>query len=134
MRSRTRNRHLLLTILTLLCASALHGEDYLIGYRLTTKNSQIFHEQLSVSKSMSPCIGKKLSYITVTREHNDSIKTILLQNEEEFLHLATQQALHLQSHQNISTQEHTSSETLTLPTQCYAVEFNDDTATITLLQ
>ncbi|MGZ5209242.1 MAG: hypothetical protein ACXWB0_09520 [Sulfuricurvum sp.] len=134
MRSRTRNRHLLLTILILLGASALHGENYLIGYRLVTQNSQIFHEQLSVSKSMSPCMGGKLSSITVAREHNDTLKTTLLQNEEEFLTLATQQALHLQSHQNISSQQHSSSETLTLPTQCYAVEFNEETATITLLQ
>jgi len=79
-------------------------------------------------------MGKKLSYITVPRERDDSLKTTLLQHEEEFLHLATQQSLHLQSRQNINSQEHSSSETLTLPTQCYAVEFNDDTATITLLQ
>lgn len=134
MRSRTRNHPLLLTVLSLIGATALQGEDYLIGYRITTQNSQIFYEKLSVSKSMSPCKGKKLSSITVTREFNDSLKTTLLQNEEEFFNFAAQQPLHLQSHQNINSDEHLSSETLTLPTKCYAVEFNDDTATITLLQ
>lgn len=134
MRSRTRNRPLLLTVLSLIGALALHGEDYLIGYRLTTQNSQLFHEQLSVSKSMSPCMGEKLSSITVKYDLNDSLKTTLLQHEEEFLTLATQQSLHLKSHQNINAQVHTSRETLTLPTRCYAVEFNAETATITLLQ
>ncbi|MDO9207754.1 MAG: hypothetical protein Q7T91_05835 [Sulfuricurvum sp.] len=134
MRSRTRNRPLLLTVLSLISALALHGEDYLIGYRLTTQNSQLFHEQLSVSKSMSPCMGEKLSSITVTHNLHDSLKTTLLQHEEAFLTLATQQSLHLQSHQNIRSQAHSSSETLTLSTRCYAVEFNEETATITLLQ
>lgn len=79
-------------------------------------------------------MGEKLSSITVTHNLHDSLKTTLLQHEEEFLTLATQQSLHLKSHQNISSQAHSSSETLTLPTRCYAVEFNEETATITLLQ
>lgn len=110
------------------------GDDFLIGYRITTKNSQAAYENLSVSKSMTPCSGTQTISLTLPRKPNDPLLTTLQDNEEEFFSFATQQTVHLQSHQQVETQQHRSIETLTLPTHCYAVEFNDDTATITLLQ
>jgi hypothetical protein len=110
------------------------GDDFLIGYRITVKNSQATHENLSISKSMTPCNGTKKNSLVLLRNPHESLETTLHQNEEEFFSFVTTQTLHLQSHQNIETQKHSSTETLTLPTHCYAVEFNDDTATITLLQ
>ncbi|MDD4855957.1 MAG: hypothetical protein PHQ22_00645 [Sulfuricurvum sp.] len=134
MRSRTRNRHLLLTAFQIISACALMGDDFLIGYRITTQNSTIHAENLSVSKSMTPCIGVKKNTLILPRESNEVLETTLRHNEEEFFTFVTHQTLHLQSHQAIGGQVHSSTETLTLPTHCYAVEFNDDTATITLLQ
>jgi hypothetical protein len=83
---------------------------------------------------MTPCLGIRKSTLTLPRQLNEPLEITLKNNEEEFFTFATQQALHLQSHQDIGIQSHNSTETLTLPTHCYAVEFNDDTATITLLQ
>jgi len=110
------------------------GDDFLIGYRVTTKNSTVQTEKLSVSKSMTPCIGVKKNTLILPRKINDLLVTTLKNNEEDFFTFATQQTFHVQSHQIIEEQSHNSTETLTLPTHCYAVEFNDDTATITLLQ
>lgn len=110
------------------------GDDFLIGYRITTQNSTVHAENLSVSKSMTPCIGAKKNSLTLPRESNEVLETTLRHNEEEFFTFVTLQSLRLQSHQSIEGQAHNSTETLTLPIHCYAVEFNDDTATITLLQ
>jgi len=134
MRSRTRNRPLLLAAFQLISACALIGDDFLIGYRVTTKNSAVQAEKLSVSKSMTPCAGAKKATLILPRQSNELLETTLKNNEEEFFIFVTQQTLHLKSHQDIGLQAHNSTETLTLPTHCYAVEFNDDTATITLLQ
>ncbi|MFH0709459.1 MAG: hypothetical protein V2A75_04560 [Pseudomonadota bacterium] len=134
MRNRTRNRPLLFAAFQIISACTLIGDDFLIGYRVTTKNSTVQTEKLSVSKSMTPCIGIKKNSIILPRQLNDLLVTTLKNNEEDFFTFVTQQTLHLQSHQNIGIQSQNSTETLTLPTHCYAVEFNDDTATITLLQ
>ena len=134
MRNRTRNRPLLLAAFQIISACTLIGDDFLIGYRVTTKNSAVLTEKLSVSKSMTPCIGIKKHSIILPRQPDERLKNTLSQNENEFFTFVTQQSLHVQSHQNINVQSHNSTETLTLPTHCYAVEFNDDTATITLLQ
>ncbi len=134
MRNRTRNRPLLLAAFQIISTCTLIGDDFLIGYRVTTKNSTVQTEKLSVSKSMTPCIGVKKNTLILPRQLNDLLETTLKNNEEDFFTFATQQTFHVQSHQIIEEQSHNSTETLTLPIHCYAVEFNDDTATITLLQ
>lgn len=134
MRNRTRNRPLLLTAFQIIITCTLIGDDFLIGYRVTTKNSAVQTEKLSVSKSMTPCNGVKKNTLILPRKSNDLLVTTLKNNEEDFFTFVTQQTFHLQSHQVIEEQSHNSTETLTLPTHCYAVEFNDDTATITLLE
>lgn len=135
MRSRTRNCPLLLAVLICIGASALIGEDYRIGYRFSTQNAQVFHETLSVSKSMTPCSTiKTQNSILLPRKQNELLKTTLRYNEEAFLTFVSHYALNIQSHQAFNSYTHSSSETLTLPTHCYAVEFNDETATITLLE
>lgn len=134
MRNRTRNRPLLLAAFQIISACTLIGDDFLIGYRVTTKNSTVQTEKLSVSKSMTPCVGIKKHSIILPRQPDERLENTLSQNENEFFTFVTQQSLHVQSHQTIGIQSQNSTETLTLPTHCYAVEFNDDTATITLLQ
>jgi len=134
MRNRTRNRPLILAAFQIISACTLIGDDFLIGYRVTTKNSAVQTEKLSVSKSMTPCTGLKKNSLILSRQSNELLETTLKNNEEEFFTFVTHQTLHVQSHQTINLQAHNSIETLTLPTHCYAVEFNDDTATITLLQ
>lgn len=134
MRSGTRNRTFLLTVFTLISTSALLGDEYLIGYRLTTQNSILVSDRISVSKSMTPCLGSKQESLFLPRQSSQKLQALLNTHEDEFIEFATQQTIKLQSHQNITNHEHTSSDSMTLPTQCYIVDFNDDSVTISLLK
>lgn len=110
------------------------GDDYLIGYRLKTSNASMQYENLSISKAMVPCAGKPASSIRLKRYNQESLKSVIENNEEEFLQFVIQQPIHLKSDSRITSFTHNSQEILTLPTQCYAVEFNEEFATITLLK
>jgi hypothetical protein len=133
-RSRTRNGYFLLAACQLISTLMLNADDYLIGYRASSHNSRLTHENLSISKSMTPCTGNHHKSLTLPRNPNDSLKSTLTTHEEEFFDFVTQQTLHLKSNQNIQIQKHTSIDTLTVPTQCYAVDFNEDFVTIILLK
>jgi len=135
MRSRTRNRYLLRTVLILISTSTLLGDDYYIGYRFSSKNSEAVYERLSVSKAMTPCNGFKTNhFILFTRQPSEQLEATLRHHEEEFFTFASQQAIAIQSHQRVDTKMYNAIDTLTLPTYCYAVEFNDESAKITLLK
>ncbi len=83
---------------------------------------------------MTPCGIKTTNFILFSRQPHESLETTLRQNEEEFFTFASQQVVTIQSHQTVNTKMHNTTDTLTLPTQCYAVEFNDESAKITLLK
>jgi len=84
---------------------------------------------------MTPCHGIKTNdFILLSRQPHELLDVTLRQHEEEFFTFASQQSLNIQSHQMIGTQMHNSTDTLTLPTHCYAVEFNDESARITLVK
>lgn len=134
MRSGTRNRYFLLTVFTVITASALLGDEYLIGYRLTTYNSTLISDRINVSKSMTHCLGEKKDSLYLPRQPNQTLKSLLNTHEDEFLEFASQQSINLQSHQNISNHSHNSTDSMTLPTRCYVVDFNDDSVTISLLK
>ncbi|MDP1784651.1 MAG: hypothetical protein Q8K81_04395 [Sulfuricurvum sp.] len=134
MRSGTRNCPFLLTIFALISTIALLGDEYLIGYRLTTYNSTLISDQLSISKSMTPCYGKKESSLFLPRQPNESLQALLYRHEDEFIEFATQQSMQLKSRQKITNHTQASTESLTLPARCYVVDFNDDSVTISLLK
>ncbi|MDD2828663.1 MAG: hypothetical protein PHW18_03710 [Sulfuricurvum sp.] len=92
------------------------------------------NETLSISKAMVPCKGNLTSFVRLQRTSDESLKTTIQNHEEEFLSFAMQQPIQLKSNSLISPLFQNSHDTLTLPAQCYAVDFNEDFATITLLQ
>lgn len=134
MRSGTRNRSFLLTVFTVITASALLGDEYLIGYRLTTHNSTLISDRVNVSKSMTKCLGKEQESLTLPRQANEPLQSLLNTHEDEFLEFASQQSINLESRQNISNHGQNSTDSMTLPTRCYVVDFNDDSVTISLLK
>lgn len=134
MRSRTRNGYFLLAACQLISTLMLNADDYLIGYRASSVNSRLTHENLSISKSMTACVGNRHDSLTLPRTPNDSLKHTLTEHEEDFFDFIIRQTLHLKSNQNIQAQEHISIDTLTIPIQCYAVDFNEDFVTIILLK
>lgn len=134
MRSGTRNRPFLLTVFTVITASSLLGDEYLIGYRLATHNSALISDRITVSKSMTRCLGEKKESLYLPRLSNQTLQSLLNSNEDEFLEFASQQSINLQSRQNISNHGQNSTDSMTLPTRCYVVDFNDDSVTISLLK
>lgn len=134
MRSRDGNRHFLYAICAVTAALSLLADDYLIGYRLTTRNAQSIDESLTISKAMMPCPIKRGLPLILIRENNESLNTLLARNETAFLEYATSQALRLKSDDTLVDTNIKTLQTLTLPTKCYAVEFNDRSVTISLLK
>ena len=84
---------------------------------------------------MTPCSGVKTNnFEFFSRQPSEPLETTLHHHEEEFFTFASQQAVNIQSHQRVDTKMQNSTDTLTLPTHCYAVEFNDENVKITLLK
>ena len=134
MRSRNGNRPILYAICAVTSAFSLLADDYLIGYRLTTRNAQSIQESLDISKAMMPCPQKHRSPLTLKRDNNESIETLLIRDRTAFIEYASSQVMQLKSDQTIVGTNIKSLQILTLPTRCYAVEFNDDFVTISLLE
>lgn len=110
----------------------LWGEDYRIGYRLMTHNASVQYENLTISKSMTPCGGTPQTPLVLDRLPHETLEQLLRRHEDEFLAYAADQPFALKSHHTSTPSFQISKESLTLPTQCYAVEFNDESATIAL--
>jgi len=82
---------------------------------------------------MLPCPHYPKISLILEREENESIESLLKRERTLFLEYASTQPIQLKSNETFSTNDMKSLQTLTLPTQCYAVEFNDRLVTITLL-
>lgn len=133
MRSRNGNRPIVYAICALTAAISLKADDYLIGYRLTTLNAQSIQESLDISKAMMPCPLERAAPLTLNRNPDESIDALLNRERTLFVEYAAVQAMRLKSNETINDTHVKSSQTLTLPTKCYAVEFNDRLVTISLL-
>lgn len=132
MRSRNGNFPFLFSGFTLIFTLAIKADDYYIGYRLTAKNTQAINETLSVSKAMQPCGSLDNSALLVLKHTPDeTLETVLKREETTFLEFASYQELHLKSNDRFSASTVHSLNSLTLPTKCYAVEFNNESVTIT---
>jgi DNA-dependent RNA polymerase auxiliary subunit epsilon len=110
------------------------GDEYLIGYRLAIQNATLITDRITVSKSMTSCLGEKTETLYLPRDSNQTLHTLLKIHEDDFIEFASQQSINLQSRQNISNYTHNSTDSMTLPTRCYVVDFNDDSVTISLLK
>lgn len=132
MRSRNGNRPFLFTYLAITATFAFGADNYYIGYRLTAKNTQAINETLSVSKAMQPCQPfNQSSTITLKRTNNESLQTLLKREQTSFLEFAASNELRIKSNDNFTLTNPQTLSSLTLPTRCYAVEFNDESVTIT---
>lgn len=132
MRSRNGNRPFIFTYLAVITTVAFGADNYYIGYRLTAKNTQAINETLSVSKAMQPCLPfNPSSTITLKRTNHESLHTLLTREQTLFLEFAASNELRVKSNDHFSVTNPQTLNTLTLPTRCYAVEFNDESVTIT---
>jgi hypothetical protein len=81
---------------------------------------------------MQPCGSLDNSAILVLKYTPDEkLETVLKREENTFLEFAAYQELHVKSDDHFSVSKSQSLNSLTLPTKCYAVEFNNESVTIT---
>ncbi|MFZ2889309.1 hypothetical protein [Sulfuricurvum sp.] len=133
MRSRNGNRSFILTYLTVITTLTFGADNYYyIGYRLTAKNTQAINETLTVSKAMQPCLSfHPSSAITLSRINQESLQTLLQREQSLFLEFTASNELRIKSNDTFTVTHPQTLSSLTLPTRCYAVEFNDESVTIT---
>ncbi len=132
MRSRNGNRPLVFTSLALITTLCTGVDHYYIGYRLTTKNAQPIEERFTVSKAMQPCKEYGNFTLNLPRLSDQTLETVLNLERSTFIEYAAEHELRLKSNETLSFANIQSLQTLTLPTRCYAVEFNDHSVTISL--
>lgn len=133
MRSRNGNCPFIFSSIAVICTLTFGADNYYIGYRLSAKNTQPVQETLSLSKAMTPCSTTKRGELSLSRLENETLESLLQRERTPFLQFAASQNFRVKSNETLTQNHIQSLQTLTLPTQCYAVEFNDRSVTITLL-
>lgn len=132
MRSRNGTRALTLGLYSLALCLPLHADAYRIGYSATVKDALLVDETLNIARAMTPCSGNLNAPLYL--EHNASSLHELLQSSEAFLHYLHQHTLHVKHRDQTQNARSHSVTTLTFPTHCFEVEFNNDFAKITLIK
>ncbi|MBD3810055.1 MAG: hypothetical protein IE884_06035 [Sulfuricurvum sp.] len=116
-------------------SQGLGADEYYIGYRLVAKNSQPINETITVSKAMRPCIKAiSPSTLTLIRTPNESLESLLQREQTAFLEFAAHHDVHIKNNETTHPLSSQSINVLTLPSRCFAVEFNDELVTITPTQ
>lgn len=131
MRSRDGGRPLLYAI-ALASATTLYSDQYLIGYRASTKNSTISSDTLHISKAMRDCQTKTATNALIL-DSEATIEELIERNKNRFIEHFGINTTHIQNSDFIKDDYIHSTSTITIPTKCYKIELNDNFATITLL-
>lgn len=136
MRSRDGNLPFLFTSLALIATLSFGTEYYYIGYRISTKNTQPYNENFSLSKAMQPCIitGTSNHPLVLKRLENESLTALLNREKNHFIEYASSAEIRIKSNDTLHQDALLALSSMTLPTQCYAVEFNNELVTITATQ
>jgi len=131
-RSRNGNFSFLFTSLTLITTLCIGADNYYIGYRVTAKNTQAINETLWVSKAMQPCMSHQNGPLIVfKRTLNETLDSVLKREQTPFLEFASTGEFRVKSNDTFGSSHIQTLNSLTLPSRCYAVEFNDESVTIT---
>ncbi len=132
MRSRNGNFSFLFSSLTVITTLYAGSDHYYIGYRFTAKNTQAINETLSISKAMRPCTTLPQSEnLILKRSLNEPLELLLKREQNAFLEFSASYELRIKSNDTFNSNLTETLNSMTLPTRCYAVEFNDDSVTIT---
>jgi len=139
MRSRDGNHSFTLSISTiatlfLLLSSALLADEYLISYRYSVYDAALYNETLLISKAMKKCNGKPYDILILDPHNSNNLKTILLQNKEEFTNFLFKIGLNIDHKEETRNSINHSSTVLTLKTTCFKVDFNDNSVRIAPLK
>ncbi len=83
---------------------------------------------------MQPCPGAKQPGVTLGRFPDEPLEGVLERGKGVFLDATLENAARIRSNGTFPGITAHTTDTLTLPTRCYAVEFNDDSVTIALIK
>ena len=138
MRSRNGNhyfsRRLCSSIALVFCSLALSANEYLISYRYVIKDASIYNESLKISHAMKKCHGTPYSPLILENNNSKNLKQIISENNEEFINFIHKLGLHVQHDELTVNMQNKSTTILTLKTQCFEVDFNDNFAKISPLK
>ena len=83
---------------------------------------------------MQKCDGHPSRHILLDTRDSDHLKTIILDNFDEFFELIQQEDLHIR-HQGVTAGSmHRASTVVTLPARCFTVDFNQGLVKISPLK
>jgi hypothetical protein len=81
---------------------------------------------------MQPCLSQAHSPLIVfKRNHDETLERLLKREQTRFLEFAATDELRIKSNDTVEKSHLQTLNSLTLPSRCYAVEFNDESVTIT---
>ena len=134
MRSRDGDHSFLFTVSLILFSTLLSAEEYIISYRAVVKNSMLYSEKLSVTKTMKPCKGKPEHSFTIFDNNTKNLNTFLHKNINDFVENITPFYLELHASQTTTNMINKNLTTLELEPTCFEVEINDNFVTLTRLK
>jgi hypothetical protein len=112
----------------------LCADEYIISYRSVVKDATLTHESLNISRAMQKCDGYPSRSILLDTKDSDHLKTIILENFDEFFELIQQEDLHVR-HQGFTAGSMNRAKTVvTLPARCFTVDFNQGLVKISTLK
>jgi len=138
MRSRNGNhyfsRRFCSQIAFLFYSLALSADEYLISYRYVIKDAIIYNESLKISNAMKKCTGAPYSSLILENNNSKDLKQIISTNNEDFIDYIHKLGLDVEHHEQTINLQNRSTTILTLKTQCFKVDFNDNFARISPLK
>jgi hypothetical protein len=107
---------------------------YRIGYRAVCEDARMLREELSVSRTMTPCRGVPGESVLLENDGHTRLRPLLEAQFESFFPFLRKQELHLRHHETVRDLASRSRTFLTLPPRCFTVDFNEDFVRITALK
>jgi hypothetical protein len=136
MRSRDANHTSLFrfcAIIISLFSSALFADDYLISYRYSVKDSELFYEKATFTRSMQPCETTKISPIYIKNPKHKPLEELLFEPDGTFFRLMSRLGLEVVNNEETNGFIHHSLTLVTFKTRCFKVDVNEKFVIISAL-
>ena len=139
MRSRNGNcsflrRYSAIILFSLLIPPYIFGNEYYISYRYVVKNGVLFNQSLLISPAMQKCQGSPYKTIVLESFENKKLQEIINLNNEEFINFISSIGLQIEHTEETHNMQNSSTTVLTLKTQCFKVDFNENFVKISALK
>ena len=124
----------LCAIISLFIIPHLYADEYYISYRYVVKDAILYNESLQISRAMNKCKGSPYYPIHLDANESKNLKKIIAKNSLEFIDYLHKLGLQVEHKEKTLNYQNTSTTILTLRTQCFKVDFNDNFAKISALK